>query len=136
MARVRARSIELTSLLIELVDALPTRLGFEIRTPRDPARRAGMVTVWHADAERLSRGLLAQEVIVDYLAGSGYAWPPRLLDAGGVRTRGGAARPPGGLRKVAVSVGHPEQPTATGAAREAVWFRPDRARRAMARCRR
>lgn len=78
MARIRARSIELTSLLIELVDALPRRLGFEIRTPRDPARRAGMVTVWHAAAERLSRGLLAQEVIVDYRPGSGIRLAPHV----------------------------------------------------------
>ena len=49
--RIRARSLRHTALLIELAD----RAGFEVRSPREPERRGGTVTV-HVPASRRCTG--------------------------------------------------------------------------------
>jgi kynureninase len=59
---IRAHSITLTSRLLEAVQDL----GFETRTPTDPRRRGGTVCVSPEDGERISRELLARDVIVDW----------------------------------------------------------------------
>lgn len=60
--RIHARVAELTSYLIERADDE----GYPVRTPRDPARRGGMVAIGVQDSEDVLDTLLRQErVIVD-----------------------------------------------------------------------
>ena len=66
MERLRARSLALTSYLMELVDDLPGDLGYRVGTPRDPARRGGHVAVEHPDAWRVCQALLARGVVPDF----------------------------------------------------------------------
>ena len=49
--RIRERSLGLTRRLMLRAEAQ----GFEVRTPVDDARRGGTVSVWHPEAERLTR---------------------------------------------------------------------------------
>lgn len=74
--RIRARSRELTTRLIAAAEAA----GFEVRTPADPERRGGTISVWHPDAERLSRELLAREVICDFRPGAGVRLSPHFYN--------------------------------------------------------
>jgi kynureninase len=62
LADLRAVSTSLTDLLIRLVDE---RLGWEVVSPRDAARRGGHVSVRHAHAGRLVQDLAAHGVIAD-----------------------------------------------------------------------
>jgi kynureninase len=55
----KARS--LTGFGIDVAD----QFGFEVATPRDPARRGGHVAVRHPDARRLHDELTARKVIID-----------------------------------------------------------------------
>lgn len=67
-ARIRATSLELTAHLVE--GALER--GITVRTPLDPARRAGAVTLdLGGDTEAASRRLIDAGIIVDYRPGSG-----------------------------------------------------------------
>lgn len=75
--RIRERSLALTGALIECADAE----GLEVRTPRDDAQRAGAVTLWHPEAERLSRQLLEREVICDYRPGAGIRLSPHFYNS-------------------------------------------------------
>ncbi len=59
--RVRERSLELTTLLIELLD----EAGFPVGSPRDPSRRGGTVVVKPPGHEQVGRGLLERGVILD-----------------------------------------------------------------------
>ncbi|HEX9669412.1 MAG TPA: aminotransferase class V-fold PLP-dependent enzyme [Thermoanaerobaculia bacterium] len=72
--RIRERSLELSGRLIDAALAA----GFEVRSPRDPERRGGTVTVWHPDGERLCRELLAREVICDYRPSAGIRLAPHF----------------------------------------------------------
>jgi kynureninase len=74
--RIRARSLELTGRLI----AAARGAGFEVRTPADPERRGGTVSVWHPEAERLTRELLAREVICDFRPGAGVRLSPHVYN--------------------------------------------------------
>jgi kynureninase len=76
--RIRARSVALTGRLLSALEALPAELGFRVRSPRESRLRAGMVTVAHPAAETLCRGLLAQEVVVDYRPGAGIRLGPHV----------------------------------------------------------
>jgi kynureninase len=67
-ARVRATSLPLTARLVE--GALER--GIEVRTPLEPDRRAGAVTLYLGDeTEAVSRRLIDAGIIVDYRPGSG-----------------------------------------------------------------
>ena len=67
---VRARSLELTSYLSDLVDErLPS---CSIGTPRDDSRRGGHVAIEHPEAVRVSQALRDRGVIVD-------ARPPNVI---------------------------------------------------------
>jgi kynureninase len=66
--RIRAKGIALTQLAIELFDAWLAPLGFELGSPRDPARRGAHVSIRHPDAERLTAALIERDVIPDYRA--------------------------------------------------------------------
>jgi kynureninase len=66
--RVRAKGMALTSYLTELADAWLAPLGFELASPRDPARRGSHVCLRHPEAWRISQALIAAGVIGDYRA--------------------------------------------------------------------
>jgi kynureninase len=63
---MRAKSLRLTSYLIELADAWLVPLGCSISTPREPGRRGGHVTFGHPEAERIVERLAAGGIITDY----------------------------------------------------------------------
>lgn len=65
--QVRARSLELTSLLIELVDSVPG-CDVEVVTPREPARRGSQVSLRHPDAFPIVQALIARGVVGDFRA--------------------------------------------------------------------
>jgi kynureninase len=65
--RVRAKSVALTELLVELFDARLAELGFELGSPRNPERRGGHVSVRHPDAWRICRALIERaDVVPDF----------------------------------------------------------------------
>ena len=65
---IRAKSTVLTEYAIELHDAWLAPLGCSIGSPRDSARRGGHVAIRHAEARRLARALIEQNVIPDFRA--------------------------------------------------------------------
>jgi kynureninase len=64
--RLRAKSIALTSYLIELADEWLIPLGFTLASPRDPQRRGGHVSLRHDEGWQISRALIRENVIGDY----------------------------------------------------------------------
>jgi kynureninase len=74
--RIRERSLGLTQTLIDAADAA----GFEVRSPREPSRRGGTVSIWHPEAERIHRELLHREVICDYRPGGGIRFGPHFFN--------------------------------------------------------
>jgi kynureninase len=66
--RIRAKGIALTEYAIALHDAWLAPLGFELGSPRDPARRGAHVSVRHADARSLTRDLIEAGVVPDFRA--------------------------------------------------------------------
>ena len=67
--RIRAKSVALTSLLVDLVDAWLAPLGFTVASPRDPARRGSHVSIAHPDGYRICRALIDQgHVVPDFRA--------------------------------------------------------------------
>ena len=67
MAQVRAKSLALTDLFIELVEA---RLAgvFEVVTPRDHAKRGSQVALRHRDAYAIVQALIERGVVGDFRA--------------------------------------------------------------------
>jgi kynureninase len=63
---IRAKAAALTTYAIELHDAWLAPLGFDLGSPRDPARRGAHVAVRRADGRRLSQALLTHGVITDF----------------------------------------------------------------------
>ena len=74
--RIRERSLTLTTHLMQAAE----EAGFEVRTPRDPARRAGTVSIWHEQAERLCQELLAREIMCDYRPRAGIRLSPHFYN--------------------------------------------------------
>ena len=66
MDALRKRSLELTSLLIDLVDARLAGTGVEVATPREPVRRGSQVSLRHPQAYGLVQALLERGVIGDF----------------------------------------------------------------------
>jgi kynureninase len=60
--RIRRRSVEQTELLIRLCD----EAGFEVGSPRDPARRGGTVTVRVPEFEAVHRELGERAILCDF----------------------------------------------------------------------
>lgn len=77
--KIRERSLALTQHLMEAAEDA----GFELRTPRDPKHRGGTVTIWHPEAERLTRELLAREIICDYRPNAGVRFSPHFYNTEG-----------------------------------------------------
>lgn len=71
---IRAKSVRQTSRLIELADAR----GYDVRAPRDPARRGGTVAIDVPHAYEVSQYLLAQNVLVDFRPGAGIRIAPHF----------------------------------------------------------
>ncbi len=66
---IRARSVALTTMLVDLFDTHLAPLGFTLASPRDPARRGGHVSIAHPDAWGVTRALLAEaDVVPDFRA--------------------------------------------------------------------
>jgi kynureninase len=75
VARIRERSLELTQLLIDLADAV----GFDVRSPRDPARRGGTVTVHMPDFPAVHAELNAREILCDFRPDAGIRLGPHFF---------------------------------------------------------
>jgi kynureninase len=75
MAEVRAKSLALTDLFIELVDQMCAGCGLRLLTPRDHHRRGSQVSYAHPAAERIMQALIARGVIGDFR-------PPDILRFG------------------------------------------------------
>jgi kynureninase len=63
---IRAKSLQLNSLLIELVDSRLRHQGVSLITPREDRRRGGHVALAHPKAESLCRELHERQVVADY----------------------------------------------------------------------
>jgi kynureninase len=74
--RIRKRSLEATGLLIRLAD----EAGFEVRSPRDVARRGGTVTVRVPDFEAVHKELGEREIICDFRPGAGIRLGPHFYN--------------------------------------------------------
>ena len=74
--RIRENSIRQTELLIRLAD----EAGFEVRSPRDPGRRGGTVTVHVPDFEAVHKELGERGVICDFRPGAGIRLGPHYYN--------------------------------------------------------
>jgi kynureninase len=68
MARIRAKSLALTTLFIELVESRLRRFGLELATPRDTAIRGSQVSFCHPEAYAMMQALIHDGVIGDFRA--------------------------------------------------------------------
>jgi kynureninase len=75
--RIRERSLVLTSLLIELLEDA----GFEISSPRDPARRGGTVLVRTPDDPAVHRELGERGIICDFRPDAGIRLGPHFYNS-------------------------------------------------------
>ena len=75
--RIRERSVELTTLLIELLD----EAGLPVGSPRDPARRGGTVSVKPPGFERVGRELGERGVICDWRPDVGLRLGPHFFNS-------------------------------------------------------
>ena len=63
---LRAKSVALTRLVIDLYDAWLEPLGFALASPRDPAVRAGHVSLAHPEAYQACQALIAGGIVPDF----------------------------------------------------------------------
>jgi kynureninase len=69
VAALRAKSLALTELVVELFDTRLAPLGFELGSPREPERRGSHVSVRHEDGWRICRALIERaDVVPDFRA--------------------------------------------------------------------
>ena len=76
VAAIRQKSIRQTSLIIDLADAA----GYEVASPRDPATRAGTVTVNPPQAYEVSCEMLARGIKIDYRPQAGIRMAPHFYN--------------------------------------------------------
>ncbi len=74
--RIRESSLRQTALLIRLADDA----GFEVRSPRHPARRGGTVTVHVPDFEAVHKELGERQIICDFRPGAGIRLGPHYYN--------------------------------------------------------
>lgn len=75
--RIRANSLRQTQLLIDLADAA----GFEVRSPRDPARRGGTVTVHVPEFAAVQRELSERQILCDFRPDAGIRLGPHYFSS-------------------------------------------------------
>jgi kynureninase len=69
MDRLRAKSVQQSAYLIALWDNLLRPLGYQLSSPRDPARRGSHISIGHPDGWRINRALIEQmQVLPDFRA--------------------------------------------------------------------
>ncbi|WP_300541595.1 kynureninase [Maricaulis sp.] len=66
MAAVRTKSVALTELFIEQVEARVGEMGFRLASPRDPAIRGSQVSFHHENGYPVMQALIARGVIGDF----------------------------------------------------------------------
>ena len=76
MSRVRERSVSLTQPLLEAA----LERGFTVRSPHDPARRGGHVTIDPGDSARVHDALIARGTVVDHRPGVGIRVSPHFYN--------------------------------------------------------
>ncbi len=76
VAAIREKSMRQTALIIELAD----ELGYEVVSPRNPAQRAGTVTVNPPHAFEVSNALLARDIKIDYRPKAGIRIAPHFYN--------------------------------------------------------
>ena len=74
--RIREQSLQQTELLIRLAD----EAGFEVRSPRDPSRRGGTVTVHVPEFEAVHKELGERQVLCDFRPGAGIRLGPHYYN--------------------------------------------------------
>jgi len=74
--RIRERSVEQTTLLIELLE----EAGFPVGSPSDPARRGGTVVVRPPEAERVDAELAARRILCDHRPDVGLRLGPHFFN--------------------------------------------------------
>jgi kynureninase len=74
--RIRANSLRQTQLLIDLVD----EAGFDVASPRDPARRGGTVTVRTPEFEAVHHELAERQILCDFRPGAGIRLGPHYYN--------------------------------------------------------
>jgi kynureninase len=74
--RIREASLRQTELLIELLEAA----GFEVGSPRDPARRGGTVTVRTPEFEAVHRELAERQILCDFRPDAGLRLGPHYYN--------------------------------------------------------
>ncbi len=75
VARIRENSLRQTQLLIELAD----QAGFEVRSPREPERRGGTVTMNVPEFPAVHAELTAREILCDFRPGAGIRLGPHYF---------------------------------------------------------
>jgi kynureninase len=75
--RIRENSLRQTALLIDLLDGA----GFEVGSPRDPARRGGTVTVRTPEFEAVHRELAERQILCDFRPDAGIRLGPHYYNA-------------------------------------------------------
>jgi kynureninase len=76
MHRVRERSQSMTQPLLEAA----LERGWTVRSPHDPARRGGHVTIDPGDSQRVADGLIARGTVVDHRPGVGIRVSPHFYN--------------------------------------------------------
>jgi len=66
MQALRTKSLALTELFIELVDARCAGLGVGLASPRDPAQRGSQVSLTHENAYAVMQALIHRRIIGDF----------------------------------------------------------------------
>jgi kynureninase len=74
--RIRENSVRQTQLLIDLLD----EAGFEVSSPRDPARRGGTVTVRTPEFEAVHKELGERQIICDFRPDAGLRLGPHYYN--------------------------------------------------------
>ena len=75
--RIRANSLRQTQLLIDLAD----EAGFDVRSPRDPARRGGTVTVRVPEFAAVYRELMERQILCDFRPDAGIRLGPHYFNS-------------------------------------------------------
>ena len=76
VGRIRERSVQQTTLLVELLEGA----GFEVASPGDPDRRGGTVVVRTPELESVHRELDAREIVCDFRPDAGIRLGPHFFN--------------------------------------------------------